>query len=360
MGAVPFQNRVPNTFLTGGKPERERIHAQSKGIAMQASLPPDEADRLDALESQKITDTHEDDSFDRIVRLACAATSMPRGAISFVEQERQWFKARQNLDVNETPRREAFCAHALHSDDVLVVEDATKDPRFSDNPLVTCENGIRFYAGAPLKTREGFNLGTLCVIDNVPRSIKDRDIGLLKDMAAIVVEEMELRRRAGTDLLTGLYTRRFLDEIAQHELARARRTRQPLTVALIDIDKFKIVNDTFGHGAGDAVLRAIGQVCRNSLRGPDVMARYGGEELVVLLPNTSLTQAAPVMERLRRNIMAMLVPELMGKWVVTASIGAAELTHNDGEIADVLARADIALYRAKETGRNKVELALAA
>ena len=327
---------------------------------MQASLPPDEADRLEALESQKITDTREDDSFDRIVRLACAATSMPRGAISFVEEGRQWFKARHNLDVMETPRRDAFCAHALHSDEVLVVEDATKDPRFSDNPLVTCEGGFRFYAGAPLKTRDGFNLGTLCVIDNIPRHIEPRDIDLLKDMAAIVVEEMELRQRAGTDILTGLYTRRFLDEIAQHELARARRAGQPLTVALINIDRFKMVNDTFGHGAGDAVLRAIGQFCKSAWRGPDVIARYGGEELALLLPGTSVAQAAAVLERLRRNIMGMLVPELMGKWVITASIGAAELNHNDTEIADVLARADIALYRAKETGRNKVELSLAA
>jgi len=175
-----------------------------------------------------------------------------------------------------------------------------------------------------------------------------------------MVEEMEMHRRADTDLLTGLCTRRFLDEVAQHELGRARRTGQSLTVALIDIDKFRIVNDTFGHGAGDAVLRAIGQICRNSLRGSDVMARYGGEKMVMLLSNTSLAQAAPVMERLRRNIMAMLVPELMGKWVVTASIGAAELNHKDTEIAEVLVRADIALYRAKETGRNRVELALAA
>src|ERR1700761_1497393 len=177
---------------------------------MQASLPPDEADRLDALEQQKITDTGEDDSFDRIVRLACAATSTPKGAISFVEDERQWFNATHNLEVKQTHRREAFCAHALHSDEVLVVEDATKDPRFSDNPLVTCEDGIRFYAGAPLKSREGFNLGTLCVVDHIPSHLEARDIGLLKDMVAIVVDELELRRRAGTDMLTVLYTRRFL------------------------------------------------------------------------------------------------------------------------------------------------------
>lgn len=148
--------------------------------------------------------------------------------------------------------------------------------------------------------------------------------------------------------------------MGQHEVARVRRQRQPLTAALIDLDKFKTINDTFGHPAGDAVLRAVGQVCRGALRAPDVVARYGGEELAVLLPGTSLVQAGPVLERLRKAIMAMLVPELMGRWVVTASIGAAELTKEDADITAVLARADSALYRAKETGRNKVELALAA
>ena len=177
---------------------------------MRAPLPPDEEGRLAALESQKITDTGPDDSFDRIVRLACAATSTPMGAITFIEAERQWLKASQNMGgITETPRRDAFCAHALHTDEVLVIEDATMDPRFSDNPLVACDDGIRFYAGAPLRSRDGFNLWTLCVVDHIPRRIETRDVGLLKDMAAIVVNELELRRQAGTDMLTGLYTRRF-------------------------------------------------------------------------------------------------------------------------------------------------------
>jgi diguanylate cyclase (GGDEF)-like protein len=327
---------------------------------MTTAEPLEEALRLDALEAQKITDTPADESFDRVVRLACAAMATPVGTITFVDGERQWFKAKQGLDVCETKREYAFCAHTLNSAEVMVVEDASRDPRFASNPLVTCDGGIRFYAGAPLTTPEGFNLGTLCVIDHIPRHVEPREIALLKDMAAIVVNEMELRKRASTDVLTGLYTRRFLDELAHHEIARARRAGLPLTAALIDIDKFKTVNDTFGHAAGDAVLRAIGPVCKAVLRPSDLMARYGGEELVILLPDTSLEQSVPVLERVRAAIMAMLVPDLNGRWVVTASIGAAELVPEDPDIVAMLARADEALYRAKEGGRNRLELAAAA
>lgn len=319
----------------------------------------EEAMRLDALERQQITDTPRDEAFDRVVRLACAATETPIGLISFVDSERQWFKARHGIEVQETPREQAFCAHALVNDELLVVEDATRDPRFADNPLVTCENGIRFYAGAPLRTGEGFNLGTLCVIDHIPRRIGERDRSLLRDMAAIVVNEMELRKRVGTDPLTGLYNRRFLDELGAREIVRARRLFQPLTAAFIDADKFKSINDTYGHPAGDAVLRGLGPAIRKALRATDLLGRYGGEELVLLLPGTTLAQAAPVLERLRQEIEAMVIPELNGRQV-TASIGAAQLLPSDSDIAALLARADAALYRAKESGRNRVELAQAA
>lgn len=327
---------------------------------MSKPVPLEEALRLEALEAQKITDTPPDDSFDRIVRLACAALAAPTGALTFLEDERQWIKAKQNLPLAETARRDSFCTHTIAQDDVLVVEDATKDPRFADNPFVTCEGGVRFYAGVPLKTREGFNIGSLCIVDQIPRRIGLREYHHLRDLAAIAVSEMELRKRAGSDALTGLFNRRLFEEIAAHETARARRTGAALTAAMIDVDKFKTVNDTFGHAAGDAVLRAIGPVCRKALRATDQVARYGGEEIVILLPDTSLEQAAPVLDRLRKDIMAMIVPELGGRWVVTASIGAAEWRSDDGGIADMLARADAALYRAKESGRNRLELAPAA
>ena len=315
-----------------------------------------EAMRLDALERQQITDTPEEENFDRAVRLACAAIQTPIGTISLIDSERQWFKARQGLEDRETPREHAFCAHAIQNDRVMVVEDATLDPRFRDNPLVTCDDGIRFYAGAPLRSREDFNLGTLCVIDKKPRRIAERDKSLLADMAAIVVNEMELRRRVGTDALTGLYTRRFLDELGDREIMRARRDNSPMTAAFIDADKFKNINDTYGHAAGDAVLRAIGPACKRGLRASDLLGRYGGEELVLLLPGTTLKQAEPVLERLRQEVAAMDIRELKGAHV-TASIGAAELLSEDGDIHDLLGRADAALYRAKELGRNRIELA---
>jgi diguanylate cyclase (GGDEF)-like protein len=319
----------------------------------------EEAMRLDALERQQITDTPRDEAFDRVVRLACAALSAPIGAITFIESERQWIKAEQGLGLHETSRDTSFCTHALTSDEVMVVEDASRDPRFASNPFVTCSGGVRFYAGAPINTREGYKLGTLCVVDHIPRKITQRDRDLLKDMAGVVVSEMELRRRLGTDVLTGLYTRRFAEELGMREIIRARREGAPLTAALIDADKFKSINDTYGHPAGDAVLRAIGPVCRRALRTTDILGRYGGEELVLLLPHTTLELALPVLERLRQDVAAMVIPELKGRQI-TVSLGAAELNEQDLTITDLLARADKALYRAKQGGRNRVELALAA
>ncbi len=319
----------------------------------------EEAMRLDALERQQITDTPRDEAFDRVVRLACAALSAPMGAITFIESERQWIKAEQGLGVHEMPRDVSFCTHALTGDDVMVVEDASRDPRFAANPFVTSKDGIRFYAGAPLTTREGYKLGTLCVVDHIPRKITKRDRDLLKDMAAIVVGEMELRRRVGTDVLTGLYTRRFVDELGMREIIRARREGESLAAAFIDADKFKSINDTYGHPVGDAVLRAIGPACKRALRATDILGRYGGEELVLLLPRTSLQQAVPILERVRQEVEAMAIAELKGR-PVTVSIGAAQLGENDLTITDLLGRADRALLRAKQSGRNRVELALAA
>jgi diguanylate cyclase (GGDEF)-like protein len=323
---------------------------------LNAILPADEAIRSEAVEAEKITDTPREETFDRIVRLACAAMSTPIGVVTIVEGDRQWFKAHEGLDIIETPREHSFCAHAILGDEVMVIEDATKDQRFYDNPLVTAVDGIRFYAGAPLRSSSGHKLGTLCVVDHIPRRIGQRERRLLKDLAAIVVDELELRKRAGTDPLTGLYTRRFMEELATRELARARRSSQPLTVAFIDADKFKSINDEFGHVAGDVVLRSIALSCREALRTQDLLCRYGGEELVLLLPGISLDGAMPVLERLRKAVESLDLSVLNGRGV-SVSVGAAELISSDVGVSDVLKRADEALYAAKRSGRNRVELA---
>jgi diguanylate cyclase (GGDEF)-like protein len=314
--------------------------------------------RLADLENYRIVDTAPDESFDRIARLACAMARTPVALISLIDSDRQWFKSNVGMDALETPRGMAFCAHAVMEDDVMIVEDATLDPRFSGNPLVT--GGIRFYAGAPIKSPAGYRLGTLCVVDRVARRMEPRTREILKDMAAMVVSELELRRAAGIDALTGLFNRRFIDDMAQREMNRARRHKQPLTIALIDADNFKAVNDRHGHAVGDVVLRALAARCRDEVRSHDLVGRYGGEEFLLVMPNTSMAQAQIVLDRLRLAVAAMAAPELTDRLNLTISIGASQVEERDNNVGAAIARADMALYRAKGAGRNRIELDAAA
>lgn len=150
----------------------------------------DEAARLSALRGLGILDTPNDPRFDRVTRLAQRIFAVPMVTISLVDADRQWFKSCVGIDVRETPRSISFCTHAILGDTTLVVEDAHRDPRFHDNPLVTGPPGIRFYAGRPLKSEDGFRVGALCLMDRVPRSFSDQDRIILDDLAELVEEQM--------------------------------------------------------------------------------------------------------------------------------------------------------------------------
>ena len=161
---------------------------------MKAPLPANESERLSALRDYAVLDTSPEPAFDRITRVASAVFGVPIALVSLVDEERQWFKSCMGLDACETGRDVSFCAHAIHSDDVMVVTDAREDPRFRENPLVTGPPGIRFYAGAPLESPDGFKIGTLCVIDTTPRGHPNANqLDALVDLAAMVVHELELR-----------------------------------------------------------------------------------------------------------------------------------------------------------------------
>lgn len=159
-------------------------------------IPSDENARLKKLREYEVLDSLPEEAFERITRLASHLVKTPISLISLVDKNRQWFKSRLGLSVSETERTASFCTHAICQEEVMVVEDATLDDRFASNRLVTGDPEIRFYAGAQLRTKEGISLGTLCVIDNQPRSITSSETQALADLAAVVIDELEMRQLA--------------------------------------------------------------------------------------------------------------------------------------------------------------------
>lgn len=459
--------------------------------------PEREAARLAALRKYRLLDTPPEQVYDDIVRLARSICGVPIALISLVDANRQWFKAKAGLDACETPRDVSFCTHALeNTEGPLIVPNATQDPRFASNPLVTSEPHIRFYAGVPLVDADGMALGTLCVIDRVPRTLNEEQLAALHALARQTVRQIETAHRmralqeselrfnlfmdaspamafikdeqgryiyvnktmiervnlraedilgkddfqlwpydiarenrahdlrvvtrrlpvnlverafnldgslsywqvqkfplsasgllggvavdisaakeyesqlkeyqqaleeqkkaleesvqhleelSATDDLTGLKNRRAFDHILESEWAFSSRYGTPLSLLALDLDHFKQVNDTLGHPAGDKLLRNVAHVLKRNDRANDTAARIGGEEFIVVLPNTDMQGAAILAERIRREVEAI--------GVTTISIGIAGRDDATPQPEDMIAAADKALYAAKRSGRNRV------
>lgn len=154
------------------------------------SLPANEQERLALLYQLLLLDTPPEQRLDKIVEFAASEFNVPICLISLVDSNRQWFKARVGIAACETPRDISFCAHALHSDRMLLVPDALLDPRFHDNPLVSGPPHIRFYAGAPLTCKDGLVIGTLCLIDTVPRTLDTVELAILESLRDLTVLEL--------------------------------------------------------------------------------------------------------------------------------------------------------------------------
>ncbi|MBI5108876.1 MAG: sensor domain-containing diguanylate cyclase [Rhodocyclales bacterium] len=335
-------------------------------------IPQDEAQRLAALESMDVLFTPSEERFDRITRLAARLLGTPIALVSLVARDVQWFKSAQGLAARETPREISFCGHAIHADDALVVPDATQDPRFFDNPLVTDGPKIRFYAGHPIHGVNGERVGTLCVIDSEPKAFDPDQLAVLSDLAAIAESELqrgqlsetqrdlvrqmdELKRRASVDGLTRLWNRTAIMELLGAEVTRATRG-VPVSLAMIDVDHFKKVNDTHGHPAGDAVLVEVAARIRRCLREYDSVGRYGGEEFIAVLSNSSLIPSMKLCQRMRMAIEKEAIDTPAGPVKVTISIGLVQTVAKKTDVESLIAAADAALYRAKKNGRNCLEV----
>ena len=163
---------------------------------MNAPVLANEKKRLKVLWQYEVLDTLPEAVFDDLTELAAQICEAPTAMISLVDEDRQWFKSKVGTNLSETPRNISFCGHAIHHSGLFIVPDATLDPRFKDNPLVLKEPKIRFYAGAPLLTPDGYALGTLCVLDKVPRLLKPDQQDALRILARHVVSLLELRRHS--------------------------------------------------------------------------------------------------------------------------------------------------------------------
>ena len=339
-------------------------------------IPGDDAERVQRLRGLSLLDTPADESFDRITRLAKRLLGTEIALVSLVDHDRQWFKSAQGLAAPETSREVSFCGHAILGDETFVVPDATLDPRFSDNPLVTGDPSIRLYAGHPIRSPDGYAIGTLCVIDSETREFDAHDAETLRDLAALVDKEIkyqdlnqserELRsqlarteRRASVDSLTRVWNRAAVTELLATELERIRRESGSLSIALIDVDHFKQINDQHGHQTGDEVLRVSTRRLRENLRPNDSLGRYGGDEFLLVAPGCGPDETGGLVERMRRSLShhpLRIATDLSMR--VTASIGVSGVVappeHLDPE--QLVKAADIALYEAKRRGRDCVEV----
>lgn len=301
----------------------------------------DGADPLAVLRGSAIADTLTDARCDEITSLAATLFEVPDALVSPIDANRIW------------RRRLVPAAHAADAEasTTLVIEDTLADASFAKHPLVTASPRVRFYAGRALTSAGGMALGTLCLVDYRPRDFGARDREIFVRLAGLAEHEIAVSRLAITDELTGLFNRRGFERVADQALETCRRTGRSATLLYADLDRFKTINDTFGHAAGDAVLTAFARLLVHSFRSSDIVGRLGGDEFVVLLTDVDPLGRSRAVERLRAAASAVTVAAAGGT-AIHFSSGTADFDparHTDAE--RFVADADGSMYEDKESHR---------
>jgi len=304
--------------------------------------PTNEAERLHALRALDILDTPAEERFDRVTRLAKRMFNVSIALVSLVDENRQWFKSKQGLDAEETPRDISFCGHAINQDRVLVVNNALDDERFFDNPLVMDDPKIRFYAGYPLMLTPEIKIGTLCLIDSEPHELSTEDAALLEDLGAMIEDEIRSTHIATLDELTRISNRRGVTILAEKLINMCGRIKKSVTVVLFDLNKFKAINDTYGHKEGDDVLAAFAQALLASSRDSDAVGRWGGDEFVAIISDADVAGVEKLLARLRVNLAQRVSDK---PYDVSFCAGHATCTWDQIESFEAMVeQADAAMY----------------
>lgn len=303
-------------------------------------------------------------AYDRVIRMTRRLAGVPICAFSVVDADRQFLKAREGIAFREAPRSIAFCSWAIAQDDLsvpVIVENAAEHPDYKDNPLVTGEPGIRFYAGIPVLAPNQLPVGTVCVIDTKPREFDQEISQALHDAKALLEDALILQSRAVRDPLTGLYNRSYLNEGLEREWSQAYRYLLPLSVVIIDVDHFSGYNACYDEARGDEVLMNVATVVQSKAsRAGDVAVRYGGNQFALVLPETERSGCTAICEELVQSVRDLHIAHASSeRGILTVSVGAVVASAHEhlragGERLTSLAEA--ALYAAKAKGQNQAHV----
>lgn len=313
-----------------------------------------------------------EERFERLTRLARRALNVPVAAITFLNEEKQWFKSVAGWAVTELPNEQSFCPITLAAGQLTVFEDTHQDSAVRAHPLVTTGPQFRFYAGLPILDENDNLCGTFCIFDQKPRQLTPRDRSTLEDLAAltqreIVGEHMRsvhtsltsklgiARRESMMDPLTRLWNRRGASVLIKGALDSAREQGSTVGLAILDLDNFKRINDTYGHQIGDEVLRKTALRLIQSIRGNDSVCRVGGDEFLLLMKDVDSDTARQTAERLRRSVGGTPIPTRQGDITVSTSVGfAVRAGSEETTVEELIGRADAALMKSKSLGRDQV------
>jgi len=266
------------------------------------AIPADERRRLQTLREMKLLDTPPEERFDRVTRLAKQVFSTQIALVSLVDADRQWFKSRQGLDAEETPREISFCGHAILDDKIMVVNNAVEDQRFCDNPLVCGNPNIRFYAGYPLAAPDGSRVGTLCIIDDKPKDLSREQLQLLRELGRMVEEELIATDASTVDPVTGLSNRNGFYSIAEHLLPMCVRTEQPATLLMFHLHNLDDIESSIGRAEGDGAAVEFAHMLMACFRNSDITARVTADIFCILLAGTDLNGVENARYRLDEQI----------------------------------------------------------
>lgn len=307
-----------------------------------------EQNRLGALRQLNLLDTPPSESFDRITRMASRLFEVPIAAVSLTDNDRQWFKSRVGVEHWEIPRFKACCGEVADTSKALLIPDLQASPFYRDSFLAS--SGIRFYAGAPLLTRDGYTLGAMCILDKVPREVTAQQIDMLEDLAAMVMAQIELQHAYGrVDPLTGLPNRSQLGEDLL-DLARDRADQSAFAVftELVDVAGMLSLQRVMGSSYLDELSRAASQGLSASMAPGSYLYHVGQCQFVHLLTDTSEPEAI-LQATWLREVMLSLTPREAAAVMVRPAIGIAPFILGKDSVADVLRMAHSACHDARST-----------